>query len=175
MFFATLVALAHAMIDPLNPDITDQRVDPPSQRLVHSPDKEATLKIATLDHWQTPFPTATLTINNDLRYTVTLPHWHGPKHALVTDDGIAVLLDEWPNIKNQYAVTVLSPQGQILKSWSTQQIQDLLGLTAEQLATRATQGVWLSGRPAQTQTTVQIPAAQTTLNLDLKTLTLTPL
>jgi len=32
------------------------------------------------------------------RWTETLPHEIGPRRAVVTDEGVAVLIDEWINV-----------------------------------------------------------------------------
>src|SRR5689334_8370642 len=85
---------------------------PPAERRVASPTGAFALILKTLDNWKTPLVTASLLRRDgSLVWRLQLPHEHGPRRALVTDDGRVVLVDEWINVISPRALTLLAADG----------------------------------------------------------------
>lgn len=98
-----------------------------------------------------------------------LPHDGGPRHALVSDRGAVVLLDDWIHIPSPRAVMLLAGNGQILASYSIEQVIERVQRQPREVTDAARFGNWLSeeARLAQATGPVLLRCAGRGLTLDL--------
>lgn len=138
-----------------------------------SPAGTCELSVSSADNWKTPYGVAALTRIGDkaqrVEWRTPLPHYRGPRTAVVTDAGDAVLVDEWVNSPSRHAVTVISAAGKILAEYSFDQLVALLGVERRQISAHARLGTWMSAEPvlAPDQTSIGFSVAGRHLQLQL--------
>ncbi len=140
---------------------------PDEVRTFCSPNKKCVLTIKTLDHWKTPRPQASLSVDGSQVWIFVIQNWHGPKTASVTNTGNVVLFDEWPNIKSDLAVTLISDKGKAKRVWTFDQVRSIANASANDITQNAKIGNWLGGMPAVRSETVQFAMAKVRLILDI--------
>lgn len=145
----------------------DVKVMPDEVRTFCSPSKKCVLTIRTLDHWRTPRPQATLTVEGSEVWESAIQNWHGPKTACVTNKGNVVLFDEWPNIKSELAVTLISDKGKSKKVWTFDQIRSIAKASSDDITAFAKIGNWLGGLPAVKGETVSFAMAKVRMSLSI--------
>ena len=131
--------------------VADRIVLPPTRRVFHSPSGRFQLTIGSDDGWQTRHATGTL---HDLSgpapalcWRQTLPQTQGPRHALVTDQGASVLIDDWINVPSPHALVLIDRSGRQLASYTIDAIIATLGVARGAVAAQGRLGIWLSAEP----------------------------
>jgi len=126
------------------------RIDyPPTERRFSSPSHAFVLVVRTADNWKTPRPIAELRrAGGSVIWQHPLPHYHGPRFALVADNGAVVLVDEWINVVSRYAVILIDPLGRTVAVHPAEGVFSLLAVPRRDISAHARFGVWLSGIPA---------------------------
>jgi hypothetical protein len=136
---------------PLLAGASDSIVVPPAVREFASPSGAFTLRISSADNWKTPVAAAELDALNSGASKVVwrreLPHHYGPRKALVSDQGDALLVDEWINILSRYALTVVDRNNRIVAQYAADDIFAVLGIPARDVSALAREGPWLSAGP----------------------------
>jgi hypothetical protein len=127
------------------------------------------LTVASADGWKTPQPTATLRRGGAVAWSRPLPHHHGPRFALVTDEGRVLLVDEVINVRSRQALMLLDAAGTVVARHEFAAVFAALGASEAQLRAAATAGPWLAGPPvlAADQRSALLPAAGRQLAVDL--------
>lgn len=132
--------------------VTDRIVLPPHRRVFDSPSGRFQLAITSDDGWQTQRATGAL---RDLSSQVAtlcwrqaLPQTRGPRHALVTDQGASVLIDDWINVPSPHALVLIDRGGQQRASYSIDALIALLGVSRRIVTEHGRLGIWLSAAPA---------------------------
>ncbi len=82
-----------------------------------------------------------------VRWQMTLPQTQGPRHALVTDGGTAVMFDSWLNVASPHAIVVVSPDGRLLAVYSFEAVVAVLQVSRRKVVQLARLGFWLSAEP----------------------------
>lgn len=130
---------------------SDRIVLPPERREVASPDGHFVLVLATADGWKTPQGSATLyrarPAGRKLVWQRDLPHYHGPRRALVSQQGEVLLADEWINVPSRYALTVIAPDNRLLASYPVEQVFAVLGVPLPDITAHAKAGPWITDGP----------------------------
>lgn len=125
---------------------------PPERREAASPDGGFLLVWTTLDGWRTPWAEAEFyrleNRHRQLLWRRTLPHRHGPRQALVSNQGRALLTDEWINVPSDYAILVLDQQGKPLARYTFDQVVAALGMPVREVGDRARASAWITEGPA---------------------------
>ena len=147
----------------------DRRITPEEERKFQSPNGKIVLVVATLDHWKTREPIASLFEGKKELWKMKLPHSHGPRAVSVTNSGVVVIFDEWINIASDHAVSVISKSGRKNQVWSYKDVQTILEVTNAKLTSTAKFGPWMSSMPWVSGDLVQIQAAGMILTVDTKT------
>ncbi len=83
-----------------------------------------------------------------LLWKLDLPHRPRPRFALVADNGIVVLLDEWLNVRSDWAVMVIDRDGRTVARHGLEAVRAALGVPIKALAPLARHGVWMQSLPA---------------------------
>jgi hypothetical protein len=131
------------------PTMAQDRLDlPPAERRVASPSGAFTLTLRTPDNWKTPQVVASL-VRGDGKvvWQQQLPHEHGPRRALVTDDGRVLLVDEWINVISPRALMLLAADGHIVAQHSAEAIFALLAVPLPVITRQAKSGAWIAEGP----------------------------
>jgi hypothetical protein len=145
MFITTAAALFAAASVMTAQDAIDL---PPLERRVASRSGADTLILRAIDNWKSPFVVATLaSATGRVVWEQQLPHQHGPRRALVTDDGHVLLVDDWINVVSPRAITLLDPTGKTVVTHSAQDIFQLLAVPLRSITEHARFGAWLTDGP----------------------------
>ncbi|MGZ8248053.1 hypothetical protein [Methylomagnum sp.] len=124
---------------------------PPERREATSPGGGFLLVWASLDGWRTFQAQAEFySIENAQRrmlWRQALPHRHGPRQALVSDEGRVLLTDEWINVPAEHAIMVLDPQGKTLAHYTFDQVIAALGVPVREVGDRAKTSAWITEGP----------------------------
>jgi hypothetical protein len=121
---------------------------PPLERREASLSGVYTLVMRAVDGWKTPFVFATLkSASGRIVWERQLPHQHGPRRALVTDDGYVLLVDDWINVVSPRALMLLDPTGKTLVTHSAEEIFKLLSVPLPSITEHARFGPWLTDGP----------------------------
>jgi len=125
------------------------RVDyPPKERRFVSASGVFILIVRAVDGWKTPRVAATLSKKGGpVLWQRELPHYHGPRRVLVTDDGHVLLVDEWINVVSRYALTLIGADGKTLASHSAEQVFSLLAVPRRAISEHARFGPWVTEGP----------------------------
>lgn len=130
---------------------SDRIVLPPSRRETESPQGRFRLVVQTLDGWKTPRPQAVLERRQGAQWQTAwsreLPHHHGPREVLVTDDGSVLLVDEFINVTSRWALMLLDVNDQLRLEMDHAGVVRALGVGVGPVAAAARMGVWLAGKP----------------------------
>ena len=130
---------------------TDSITLPPVQREFASPSGEFTLIVSADDQWQTPRASAVLSTGRSGArqplWTRELPHHHGPRKVLLSDQGDSLLVDEWINILSPHALMLIDRRNQLVADYSAQAVLAALGLSAREAGASAREGPWLAEGP----------------------------
>lgn len=125
---------------------------PPERREAASPDGGFLLVWTTLDGWRTPRAQAEFyRLENQRRQLLwrrTLPHRHGPRQALVSNQGRALLTDEWINTPSPHAILVLDQGGRVIADHTFDQVVAALGVPVREVGDRAKASAWITEGPA---------------------------
>ena len=147
---APLYCVASAVLGAA-PIARDRIEFPPVRREFDSPGLRHRLVVETTDGWKTPQPSASLYrldgAKPELRWTQRLPHHHGPRSTIVTDDGRVLLADEIINVNSRYALMLFSPDGRILATHDHRAVIAALGATAAEIAANSRLGTWMTDAP----------------------------
>ena len=131
--------------------VSDRIVLPPERREVLSPSSRFVLVLATADKWKTPHGSAELylvgTDERQLLWKRDLPHYHGPRRALVSDKGEVLLVDEWINVASRYALTIIDLENRIVASYNAEQVFKTLGVPLREITHHAKAGPWITDGP----------------------------
>lgn len=84
------------------------------------------------------------------QWRLQLPHHYRPRFAITANRGVAVLLDEWINIRSPLAIMVIGGDGKVLATSTTDSVLQTLGVPANIVITSAKFGFWLQSKPALT-------------------------
>lgn len=77
-----------------------------------------------------------------------LPHEYRPRTALVANDGVVLLFDQWINVAGPHALTVIDATGRTVASYSFDDIASALGVPRASLAAVSGMfGPWRAGEP----------------------------
>ena len=130
------------------------------------------LSIVTLDNWRTPRAIGELMKTEGSGAPLwrrTLPQNYGSKYAVVSDQGVSVMLDEWHNVKSPYAVVMFDLDGRILAQHDVEAVREVLGIELHELTAAARRGWWLASAPSVTEdgTAVTVKAGGRILTIDL--------
>lgn len=129
----------------------DRIMLPPEQREFQSPNGHFALAFSTADHWKTPRGSAGLyrlrAANRQLIWKRELPHHHGPRKVLVSDQGTVLFADEWINVPSRYALTLIGPDNHLLASYSVEQVFAVLGVALREITAHAKLGPWIGSGP----------------------------
>ncbi|MBK1681735.1 hypothetical protein [Rhodocyclus tenuis] len=130
---------------------TDSIALPPVQREFASPSGEFTLIVSADDQWKTPRATAALYAKRSGTlqrvWTRQLPHHHGPRKVLLSEQGDSLLVDEWINILSRHALLLIDRRNQVIVEYSAQDVFAALGLSAREVGASAREGPWLADGP----------------------------
>lgn len=144
---------------------SDRAALPAERREFASPDKVFLLVIETTDHWKTAQPVASLLrLDNSgkatLRWSRKLPHHHGPRTAVVANDGHVLLADEWINVTSRWSLMLLDAGNQVVMSCDWDTATKALGVSVAEVSAQARYGTWMSANPslATDGKSVRIPA-----------------
>jgi hypothetical protein len=129
---------------------------PPSPRQFESPSGKHILVLTNLpDRLRTSAELfqigARAPSGRQLVWRQVLPHERGPREALVTDDGMVVLVDEWINVVSVRAVTVLGVDGRAVAQYPAEQLFAMLSVPRRSISSAAKFGIWMSHEPALSQ------------------------
>lgn len=130
----------------------DRIVLPPERREVQSPSGQFVLVLGTADRWKTPYGARAEVYRLDptgrsLVWRRDLPHYHGPRRALVTDQGEVLLADEWINVVSRFAIVVIAPDNQLRATYTAREVFAKLGVPPREISARAKAGPWISEGP----------------------------
>jgi hypothetical protein len=124
---------------------------PPERREVSSPAGSFVLVLATADGWKTPRGSAELyrvgSTGRQLIWKRDLPHYHGPRRALVSDKGEVLLADEWINVVSRYALTVIAPENRTVATYTAEQVFATLAIPPREITSHAKAGPWITEGP----------------------------
>lgn len=153
---------------------SDRAALPSERREFASPDKRFVLVIETKDHWKTAQPEASLIRLDDsgkasLRWARKLPHHHGPRTAVVANDGHVLLADEWINVTSRWSLMLLDAGNQVVMSCDWDTVTKALGVSVAEVSAQARYGTWMSASPslATDGKSVRIPAGGRVLAVGL--------
>ena len=144
---------------------------PPEHRVFDSPSGRFRLEISTADHWKTRSATGEL---RDQKSPATpcwrqvLPQTQGPRHVLVTDQGMVLMIDSWINSPSPHALILLDINGQQRASYSIDAVISILGVARRTVTEHARLGIWLSATPALSADCSSILLASSGRKLTLK-------
>lgn len=131
--------------------VVDKISRPAPVRQFKSPAGGYEFTISSADNWKTPHGVAALVQLDGKtqrpRWNLALPHFMGPRTALVADSGTVVLVDEWINSPSRHALMVISPKGEMLADISFDELVAALGVERRDISTHARLGVWMSAAP----------------------------
>jgi hypothetical protein len=130
---------------------TDRISLPPDHRVFDSPSGRFRLEISTDDHWKTRRATGELRDQKNPAapcWRQTLPQTQGPRHVLVTDQGLVLMIDSWINSPSPHALVLLGIDGEQRASYSIDAVIAILGVARRSVTEHARLGIWLSAAPA---------------------------
>lgn len=124
---------------------------PPVHREFTSRSAHFVLTILSDDHWTTSVARAEVDehragVTRNL-WRHTLPNIKGPRRALVTDHGDAILIDDWINSPSQQALSLLNATGKTVATYSFDSLVAILRVSRRDVSSHATLGIWLSSEP----------------------------
>jgi hypothetical protein len=132
--------------------------------------------VSTRDNWKSKQGRGRLMRQTDGGLEVVweglLPQEYGPRYVSIGRQGEVLMLDEWINVKSEYAVVVLNPQNNRVIQHSFDSVQEVLGVSTSAIVQSATGGSWwLSGPPRldESGSEAYVPTAGTVLRVDLQT------
>jgi hypothetical protein len=124
---------------------------PPTLEEVTSPSGQYVFAISTPDNWKTTKSVGELFEIVDgarrLLWSRSLPHGFRPRYALMGNQGNVLLLDEWINIKSDYAVMVIDRDNQLIAQHDFDAVQTVLGVPGSEIVTVARYGFWIGAPP----------------------------
>jgi hypothetical protein len=153
----------------------DKKARPPASRRFTSESGAFQLEVTSSNNWRTSQAHAEMfaVASSGRRsvWSIPLPPRYGPALAVVADTGGALLVDEWINTPSPYALMVIAPDGNTVRTHSMNDIAAASGLPPAQLAASAASGPWMSARPIYLarQRAVLIEAAGIRIHVDLTT------
>jgi len=156
----------------------DTRKTPELVREFFSPSGEFRLVISGSKGWLNPRPSAELFQMLDSgRSSVQewrieeLPHRLGPESAIISNDGIVVLVDEWIRTPSPRALTVFDREGMVKSVYSFDEIAKITGMSPSLMIKSAKTGTWESGKPilAADSVSTRFFTCDTYFSLNLKT------
>jgi hypothetical protein len=130
------------------PDTTmaaDSLRQPPVRQTVEAAPYQLT--IVASDRWQTPGAAGELYEGDRLLWQQDLPHQYGPRYSLIGQQGQVLLVDEYINVASPYALTLISPDGQVTAQYSFDDIQSTLAVPRADIVRQAASGWWVSAPP----------------------------
>ncbi|QOY87073.1 hypothetical protein [Paludibaculum fermentans] len=151
----------------------DVKALPPDFRSFSSPAGAYVLELRGPRGWRPPQAQAELfSARPGARrsvWTKPLPHRYGPAQAVVSDEGLVLLLDEGLRTPGPLAVAVLARDGSETARYSTSGIAKAAGVTLPALIKSARVGIWMSAPPAMTPdgAAVVLEAAGVQLKVEL--------
>ncbi|MGJ5820446.1 hypothetical protein [Paludibaculum fermentans] len=151
----------------------DGKTLPPELRTFSSPAGAYVLELRGPEGWKRPQAQAELFAarpgGRRSVWTKTLPHRYGPALAVVSDQGVVLLIDEGVRTPGPLAAVIIARDGRETARYSTAEIAKLAGVTIVALAKSARVATWLSAPPAITSGggVVVLEAASVPLELDL--------
>jgi len=160
-----LPSQAQAVLPPMRAD----RIQlPPERRVFQSPSSQFNLTLLTDDHWQTRRAIGQLCDHSKLLWRCPLPQTLGPRHAVVTDHGEVVLIDDWINVPSTHALVLMGSDGHVRASYSIDELIAVLGVSRATVAKHGQLGIWLSAMPQlSTDGILRLPSSGRTLELRL--------
>jgi hypothetical protein len=128
--------------------VADRVNFPPEERRFESASGGFILTVQAVDGWKTPRVAATLRkAGGQALWQRELPHYHGPRYVLVTEEGRVLLVDEWINVVSRYALTLIATDGITLAEYSAEQIFSLLAVPRRVISDDARFGPWITEGP----------------------------
>lgn len=147
---------------------------PPEEEEFRSSDGSFVFVLESKDRAQTPFhSTGQLFYDRpDVREKLwgrELPQEYRPRFAVVSNDGVVVLLDEWINVESRYAVMILDRENRLVDEHNFDAVASVLEVPAPEIVRSAKHGFWLQSGPRfdAEQTKVLVEAAGKTLAIRL--------
>lgn len=157
----------------------DQLAHPPLSQSFATGDYR--FEVTASDQWQTPSTVGQLYKSGRLLWEKTLPQQYGPRFVVVGSQGQVLLIDEFINVASPYALMLLDVVGEPIATYSFEDIQQVLSVSAAELTSQATSGWWVSDAPQRVQNAaaqsnesitthvILIPAGGTRLAVNLLT------
>jgi hypothetical protein len=99
-----------------------------------------------------------------------LPQEFGPRYLVVSDEGHILMLDEWINVKSQYAVILMGKDGAMIARKRFEDVKDVLRADEAVLVKHGSRGSWwISADPILDagRNIVSVPAGNGALVIDL--------
>ena len=153
---------------------TDQVPVPPAREDFASPSGAFLFRLEAPPDFQTGRSFGLLHAVEDgvarLLWRREMPHAWRARRVLVSDSGRVLLLDDWFNTRNRYAVVVMSPDGALVASHAFDALPEALEAPVPAIVRAAQQGIWIGGHPeiAPDGEVALVPAAGKHLAIDLR-------
>lgn len=131
--------------------MADRMSRPPVRRVFDSPSGRFQLVITTDDQWQTRTATGELRDQSNPAapcWRQALPQTQGPRHVMVTDQGMVLMIDSWINSPSPHAVVLFAVDGKQRVVYSFDALVAKLGVSRHAMVENARLGVWLGAEPA---------------------------
>jgi hypothetical protein len=129
----------------------DRRDVPPERTEFFSPDKKLVFVVSSSDSWNTNKALGELFVidgkNRKLLWSRSLAQRYGPRFALLNNAGTTLLLDEWINVKSDFAVMILSRDNKELARHTFEAVRNVLDVSLEKVIKLSKHGWWISAPP----------------------------
>ena len=124
---------------------------PPKSREYVSPAGAYVFTVETHNDWAMPAVVGELTARAGTPpspiWSRLLPQPYGPRFVVVSDSGAVLMVDEWNNVKSQYAILLYDRSGEIVAQYDFDQVHEVMGVDLPQFTKFARHGWWISAAP----------------------------
>ena len=149
-------------------DASDQLTQPPLNQSFET--GEYLFALTAVDEWQTPDAIGQLYQGEHLLWEKPLPQQYGPRFVIVGSQGQVLLVDESINIASPYALMLMDTLGEPISTYTFDDIQQVLSVSAAELTEQATSGWWVASPPELSISESISEQAQADDNVDDKVL-----
>ncbi len=131
---------------------SDRITLPDFRREFRSPSGRFAFVVSTRDGWKSLRGTGELfsitgSVHTPL-WSRELPQQFGPRFVLISDLGTVLMLDEWINVKSQYAVFLIDRNNRTVKQHDADAVQAAVQVPANDIVRMAKHGWWVSAPPS---------------------------
>jgi len=131
---------------------SDRITLPDVRREFRSPSGRFAFVVSTRDGWKSLRGTGELfsimgSVHTPL-WARELPQQFGPRFVLISDLGTVLMLDEWINVKSQYAVLLIDRNNRTVKQHDADAVQAAVQVPANDIVRMAKHGWWVSAPPS---------------------------